>query len=298
MTMNDLPRQLGPYRLLRRLGHGGMCEVFLAEVYGASGFEKKVAIKTLLPALKADALFERSLIREASIGARLHHQNIVQIHDFGVDQGTQYLRMDYVEGRDLGQLLARGPMSQPLAIYVVSQVALGLGYLHDYRDARERPLGLVHRDVSPSNILVSHHGEVKLTDFGILKATAWADVTRGNVRKGKYGYMAPEQLAGAPVSAATDVFSLGVVFAELLTGRRPFDGPNLLETIDRVKEARDPDLEGVPSVLLPLIERCLSREPEHRFRDGTALYRALRAQIGGHFMAGPLELRDMVVDRA
>src|SRR5262249_21211415 len=196
MALVDLPQRIGPYRVLERLGAGGMAEVFLAVAYGASGFEKRIAIKTVLPELRGEGDFERFLIEEARLGARLQHRNLVGVHELGVDAGTYYVRMAYVDGADLASLLRGEPLDPALALLISEEVTLALEYVHGFRDEAGRPLGLVHRDVSPANILVSRAGDVKLADFGVAKATLLLEVTRANVRKGKYAYMAPEQVAG------------------------------------------------------------------------------------------------------
>ncbi len=169
-----------------------MAEVYLAQVYGASGFEKQVAIKTLLPEHQGNDEVLRHLIREARLGASLQHRNLLQIHDLGVDQGIYYVRMDYVDGADLSTLCRVERPSAAIGLLIIEEVALALEYVHAFADEAGRGLGLVHRDVSPSNILISRNGEVKLADFGVAKATHMAHNTRGSVRKGKYAYMSPE----------------------------------------------------------------------------------------------------------
>ena len=199
-----LPRYLGPYRLLRRIGHGGMCEVYEAAVYGASGFEKQIAVKTLLPECQGNHEMERLLIKEATISSHLNHRNLIQIHDFGSDEGIYYVRMDYIDGADLRTLCRKSRPSPALAILIAAEIALALDYVHRSTDDGGRPLGLIHRDISPSNILISSSGEVKLADFGVAKATKLADSTQGNIRKGKYAYMSPEQVASLKLTPQSD----------------------------------------------------------------------------------------------
>jgi serine/threonine-protein kinase len=242
-----------------------MAEVHLGVVYGASGFEKQVALKVLLPELRGRGEFERLLIEEAKLGARLLHRNLVQIHDLGLDSGTYYVRMDYVDGADLGSLLRRERPSPELALLIVEEVALALDYVHRFADDSGRPIGLVHRDISPSNILLSRAGEVKLADFGIAKATQLAEITRGNVRKGKYAYMSPEQIERDRVTPQSDQFSVGVTLMEMCCGRRPYDGASVLETMDRIRQAEPPDLHELSPGLQGLCRRCLQREPTARF---------------------------------
>jgi serine/threonine-protein kinase len=215
-----------------------MAEVHLAIAHGASGFQRKVAIKLLAPELAGDHELERALIHEATLGGRLHHRNLVAVLGLGVHDGNYYAVLEYVDGRDLASHLD-GPLAEELALFVVHELALGLAHLHAARDERGLPLGLVHRDVGPANTLVSTTGDVKLGDFGIVKATALADRTGAGTRKGRYAYMAPEQLAGEPVTAAADQFGLAVTLVELVTGERPFAGSHeaspwtLLEAIRR-----------------------------------------------------------------
>ncbi len=265
------PRALGPYRLLRRLGVGGMAEVFLAVAHGASGFEKRVALKALLPELRENPRLQRLLIEEARLGARLQHRNLVQVHDLAVADGVYFLRLDYVDGADLHALLAGGLPSPGLALLIAEEVVLALAYLHAATDDGGRPLGLVHRDVSPTNVLLSRAGEVKLSDFGVTKATLLEGITQANVRKGKYAYMSPEQVGGEPLTARSDQFGLGVTLVELLLGERPYDGETPLETMDRVRAAEPPALPGLDDELRALILRCLARAPRDRFEDDEAL---------------------------
>lgn len=294
----DAPRQIGPFRVLRRLGSGGMAEVFLAVAHGASGFERRVALKTLLPALQGDATYERILIDEARLAARFHHRNLVQVHDLGVAQGTYWVRMDLVEGGDLATLLQQGPLDPSLALYIAEEVVAALAYLHALCDEGGRALGLVHRDVSPANVLLSRAGEVKLGDFGIARSTLRAEVTQGGVRKGKYAYMSPEQVKGEALTAASDRFSLGVTLHEMLTGRRPFEGEGVLDVMERVREALPPAMEGVDPDLAALVRACLARDPAGRFADDVALARALADARQRRARAGAMELAARVRGRS
>jgi serine/threonine-protein kinase len=267
--------RIGPYRIVRKLGQGGMAQVFLAMGYGASGFEKRVAIKMLLPELEQSAELTRALIEEARLGAQLTHQNLVQVQQLGVADGRYYVVMDYVDGQDLATLARRGPPPPELALLVGEELARALDYVHRVSDEAGRPLGLVHRDVSPSNVLCSRAGEVRLGDFGVAKATLLADITRGNVRKGKYAYMSPEQVAGEPLTSASDQFSLGVTLYELLAGQRPFDGEGVHDTMEKVRRAEPPEVAGLPVAARALVLRCLSQRPAARFASAEELRRAL-----------------------
>ena len=266
-----LPQQIGPYRILRRLGIGGMAEVFLAEAYGASGFCKRVAIKVLLPDAAVRVDIVKSLIEEARLGARLSHRNLIQIHDLGVADGLYYIRMDYADGGALSDLAIPSlKVNLDLALYLAEEIALGLAYLHQFEDESGRAMGLVHRDVSPSNVLLSRSGEVKLSDFGLAKVTTAADVTRGNVRKGKYAYMSPEQIAGERATAASDQFSFGVLLHELVCGVRPFDGETVHQTMANIVAA-NASFDSLPSALRPVVTRCLAREVTNRYPSTAAL---------------------------
>lgn len=293
-----LPRQLGPYQLTRKLGSGGMAEVHLGLAFGASGFEKKVAIKSLLPEFRGNGELQRLLITEACLHAQLEHRNLVGVHDLGVDNGTYYVRMDFIDGGDLASMMKFGRPSVSLAIYIAEEVALALDYVHTYRDDRGRPLGLVHRDVSPSNILLSRAGEVKLADFGVAKATRMADATGARVRKGKYAYMSPEQIAGDDLTHHSDQFGVGVTLMEMIVGHRPFDGETVLETMERIRAAEPPELEGVTPDLQTIIRRCLKRRPKDRYPSAAALRQALMSLRANFLAVGPPELHEYVIAAA
>jgi len=268
-----VPASIGPYRVVRRLGSGGMAEVFLALKYGASGFEKTVAIKTLLPELRGDAEFERLLIEEGRRGAALGHRNIVAVLDLGVDAGSYYLCLEYVDGTTLAAAPLPAPL--PVALLIAEEVATALCYVHGCCDPHGQPLGLVHRDVSPNNILISRAGEVKLADFGVAKATLLADQTWGRFHKGTIAYMSPEQVAGTPLTPASDQFGLATLLCELVSSRRPFDGESVVETMNRIRDAVSPALDAIPHALQPIVQRCLQRQPGARFADTSALLRAI-----------------------
>jgi serine/threonine-protein kinase len=256
-------RAIGPYELVRRLGRGGMAEVHLALTHGASGFERHVAIKMLAPELTGEPELERALIREATLAGTLHHRNLVAVLGLGVHDGSYYVVMEYVDGTDLARHLD-GPVPEPLALHIVHELAVGLAYLHAATDARGLPLGIVHRDVGPANVLVSTTGDIKLGDFGIAKATALADLTAAGARKGRYSYMAPEQLAGEPVTVAADQFGLGVTLVELVTGQRPFAGETPWALLEAIRGG--PELAGI-SVLAPDLAAVAARTLAFDARD-------------------------------
>ncbi len=286
---------IGPYKVVRLLGRGGMAEVHLAIAHGASGFERAVAIKTVAPDLADEPELERALIREAVIGGAQHHRNLVAVLGLGVADGGYYVVLEYVDRGDLARHL-RGPMPEPLALHVAAEVARGLGHLHAARDARGLPLGIVHRDVGPANVLVSSTGDVKLADFGVAKATALADRTAAGTRKGRYSYMAPEQLAGEPVTAAADQFGLGVMLVELVTGARPFAAETTPWAILDAIRGGPPALAGLADDLRAIAMRALAIDPRDRFPSIAELQAALSDAQHGRPSAGPEDLARWLLD--
>jgi tRNA A-37 threonylcarbamoyl transferase component Bud32 len=259
--------QTGKIRIVRRLASGGMAEVYRAQVVGPEGFEKDICLKRVLPHLARDHEFLEMFKAEARLAAKLQHTNIVQIFDFGEDDGTYFLTMELVDGCDLRGALkvagAQGRRVPPgLAAYIAAEAAKGLAYA-------QRREQIVHRDISPHNLLLSWNGEVKVADFGIAKAASRASATRSGVLKGKLAYMAPEQALGEPVDGRSDLFSLGLVLYEMLTGIRPFQGATETETLGRVLHhviappaSISPDL---PEALCAIAMRALERNREARF---------------------------------
>lgn len=283
-------KQLGRYRLERLIGSGGMARVYLATCFGASGFTKRVAIKVLRPELRGVGEYERLLIEEARLGAQLEHRSLVSVLELGVDDGAYYVVMDWVDGADLATLTEGAAIEPELALLIAEEVALGLEYVHGHRDERGREVGLVHRDVSPSNILVSRAGEVKLADLGIAKATMLAEQTLTNIRKGKYAYMSPEQIDSAPLDATSDQFALGVTLVEMLTGARPFDGTTVLDTMEAIRSAPAPDLAELAEDVRSIVHRALAKRPEDRFSTAAALRAELAAARRRRPAVSPTEL--------
>jgi serine/threonine-protein kinase len=291
---DDLPSTIGPYRILRRLGEGGVAEVFLAVAHGAAGFEKRVALKRLRPELQGDPRLEKLLVDEARLAARLQHGRLVGVHELALDPttGSYYVRLDAVDGPSLAELLRRhGPPPPALALFIAEELALALAALHAATDDAGRPLGLVHRDLSPSNVLVSRAGEVKLADFGLAKATQLQTTTRANVVKGTYAYMSPEQVAGAPLGPASDQFALASTTHELLTGRRAFDADSVHATMDAVRNAPPAPLPAeLPREVAATLARCHAKDPAARFPSTAALVEALASARRALPPAGPLDL--------
>ena len=286
MTL-DLPRDFGPYRLRARLGRGGMAEVFLASHETVPGMPRLVALKLIRPQLLDDPDFVEMFLDEGRILAGLYHPNLDHVVDVGEVDGRPYLALDYVPGRDLAFVLrrhegARGTLPVDLATQVVTRVAAGLAHAHGRRDRSGRSLGIVHRDVSPENVIVTFAGTVKLVDFGIARGAMRAQVTEPGLVKGKPAYMAPEQLLAQALDARTDVFALGVLLYRLACGRHPFGvRSDDASTYARLlREAPAPPhllCPDVPEDLSVLLLQALAREPEGRPQSADALVDGLEA---------------------
>jgi len=278
----------GPYRLLERVAVGGMAEVFKAKRSGVEGFEKVVAVKRILPHLSDNKEFVDMFVDEAKMVAGLTHPNIVQIFDLGRIEKSYYIAMEYVQGRDLRSILrrarergARVPLD--LCALIASGVCAALEYAHRKKDDRGQPMMTVHRDISPQNILISFEGDVKLTDFGIAKAASKATVTEAGALRGKLLYMSPEQAWGKPMDRRSDLFSLGIVFYEMVTDHKPFLGSSevsILETVRECKVAPPRSLNGeIPPALERVVMKALERDPERRYQDAAEMYRDLEAAM-------------------
>lgn len=266
--------RFGKYELLSRIGVGGMAEVFHARRFGAEGFVKDVVIKRILPAFTEDADFVDMFVKEARLAVKLTHANIVQVLDFDHVDGHYYIAMEHLDGPDLRRVetVSRRrsvPLPHNLAIHVGVEALKGLHYAHTKQEGGQ-PLGIVHRDVSPHNLLVSYSGEVKVADFGIAKVAAMASATRPGAVKGKLTYMAPEQIRGAAIDHRADLFSLGIVLWELLSGRRLYaDCGSEGEVIAAVQRAEIPPLASInsdiPQRVQAVVGRLLEPDPDKRF---------------------------------
>ncbi len=274
----------GPYTLVERIAVGGMAEVFKAKRTGVEGFEKVVAVKRILHHLSDNKDFVEMFIDEAKVVAGLAHPNIVQIFDLGKLDETYFIAMEYVHGRDLRTILRRAKdrglrMPLDLAALVASRVCAALDHAHKRKDDQGRPMRIVHRDVSPQNILISFDGDVKLTDFGIARAATKARSTERGALRGKLLYMSPEQASGEPLDRRSDVFSVGIVFYEMLTDRKPFLGTSERGILDMVRECRiDPPAKWnsrVPERLERIVMRALMKDPQRRYEDAGEMQRDL-----------------------
>ena len=281
----------GKYQLIKRLAMGGMAQIYLARQRGPEGVEKQVVVKRILPHLAENEDFVRMFLDEARIAARLNHPNIVQIFDLGAQDDSFFIAMEYIHGEDLRRVWKKAdragtPIPVPLVCRIITEACAGLDYAHKRTDGNGKPLGIVHRDISPQNILLTFEGRVKVVDFGIAKAADQATVTRSGVLKGKYSYMSPEQAAGQKVDCRSDIFALGVVLYELLTCNRLFKRPSDMATLQAVGECDIPPPSQVnprvPKDLDALVMKALTRRPEDRYAEAVQLQRALEEWLVGH----------------
>lgn len=296
--------QIGRYTLIRRFAAGGMAELYLARAEGIHGFEKLCVLKRVLPHLARDRSFVEMFLQEARFAAGLDHPHVVHVSDIGELDGHPWFVMEYVHGRDLQSILYKIDYGTPMplgpALAIASRVAAGLHYVHERTDSTGNPLGLVHRDVSPSNILVTYDGGVKIVDFGIVKATRRRAITRTGVLKGKAAYMAPEQCTGKPIDRRTDVFALGIVLFEMTTGRMLFDGETDFDIMTKIVEGRCPMpssvIEGYPRALEAIVCKALATDMDARYETARDLQVALEAFVREHRIgASQVELEDFMV---
>ena len=279
-------RSLGRYELLVPIAQGGMAVVWAARMKGSRGFQKIVALKSMLPALSEDPMFEEMFLAEAALASRIQHPNVCEILDLGEDEGVLYLVMEWVDGESLSALQKaarsrRKAIPPSVSARVIRAAALGLHAAHEIRDDGGALVGLVHRDVSPQNILVGYDGAVKIVDFGVAKATAAGDgLTQAGQVKGKVPFMAPEQLLGKPLDRRADVFALGICLYQLVTGKHPFrgesDGETMRNIVSRAPLSPPSALApGVPPALDAAILRAMERDRDERFGSMAELARAL-----------------------
>ena len=278
------PTRFGKYLLLERIAVGGMAEVFVAKAFGVEGFERLLAIKKILPTMGEDPEFNRMFVDEARIAVQLSHANIVQVLELGKHEESLYIAMEYISGRDLRQLMERfrkrqQPMPLPQACLIVAEVCEALDHAHRKKDAQGRSLGIVHRDVSPQNVLVSFEGEVKLIDFGIAKAESRLQKTQSGILKGKFSYMSPEQVKGNPVDGRGDVFACGILLWELVCGEKLFTGESDYAVLEKVRSGTVPPPRSrnpqCPEALEKVILRALAADPARRYPTASQLHEDL-----------------------
>ncbi|HUM12751.1 MAG TPA: protein kinase [Myxococcaceae bacterium] len=274
------PIPFGRYLLLDRINIGGMAEVWRGKVFGAGGFERLVAIKRILPNIAEDEEFISMFQDEAKISVQLTHANICQIYELNRIGPSLYIAMEYVPGKDLRSIFERArkkgePPPVPLVCYVIGKLCEGLDYAHRKKDQHGRDLNVVHRDVSPQNVLISFEGEVKVIDFGIAKAAGKVTKTQAGILKGKFGYMSPEQIRGLPLDRRSDVFAIGVCLYELLTGERLFVGESDFQVLEKVRKAEvlPPSTYNrkIPEALERIVLRALAKDPTDRFQYASEL---------------------------
>jgi serine/threonine protein kinase len=279
---------LGRYELLLPVAAGGMAMVWAARLKGSRGFQKIVAVKTMLPKLSEDPQFERMFMDEASLASRIHHPNVVEVLDLGEISGVLFIAMEWLDGVPLNQVMkaAKGAsgIPVPVAIHILTHAAEGLHAAHELKDDNGAYIGLVHRDVSPQNILVGHDGLTKMVDFGLAKATALGDgATRAGQLKGKISYMAPEQIRGDPLDRRADVFALGVVLYAVTTGKHPFrresEGATLF-AISAPEPAPAPSrFMSYPAELEAVLMKSIAKDPDKRYGSALEFARALEQTL-------------------
>ncbi|MEM9460605.1 MAG: serine/threonine-protein kinase [Myxococcota bacterium] len=287
-------QRVGKYQVLKRLATGGMAELFLARSTGIEGFQKVVALKRILPQLADNEDFVEMFLHEARLAASLEHPNIVHVSDFGKAGNDYFFVMAYVHGRDLLAILRNAVKKRKRpsiedAITIALGTCEGLHYAHEHVGFDGKPLGIVHRDVSPTNVLVSYDGHVKLVDFGIAKAAAQNSTTRAGVRKGKAAYMSPEQCRGTTVDRRSDVWSMGVVLFEMTTMVRLYKAESELAIMHKIVNDPVPSLREVdpkfPPALEQIILKCLRHEPAERYQSARELQQELQRFAVEHDMS-------------
>jgi serine/threonine protein kinase len=311
ISSSPAPLRLGPYELLRRIATGGMAEVYLARRAGPHGFQKIVAVKRILPQFARDSDFVAMFVDEARVCARLSHPNIVQVFDFGEQDGELYMAMEYVDGTTGARLIRAASsrteeISLDVCLHITLSILRALEYAHGARDDDGKPLSLVHRDVSPGNVLIDRSGAVKLTDFGIARAAEIERRTDVGQLKGKLGYMSPEQVVGRELDARSDIFTLGIVLAEMLILRPLFSGGKELDVLLRIRDADVSAIDRGGGARLPddvrsVLFRALSRDPMLRWPSAAAFAEAIeeivrrrRLQVGPSHLAVLVEKLDLV----
>jgi serine/threonine-protein kinase len=304
-----LPRKFGRYALFDFIGKGGMAEIFLARAHTELGAARLCVVKQILPEFATHPQFAEMLIHEAKLAARLSHANIVQVFDLGREGDQLYIAMEYVEGFDLNMLLRRCsqqkiPLPFEFALRIVADTLKGLDYAHRRTNDEGAPLGIVHRDVSPSNVLVSLEGEVKVCDFGIAHANDVVLTSGGELDeaiKGKAGYMSPEHARGEPIDARADVFAVGIVMWELLAGKRMYRRESDVPMLEQAKRAEIPPLpeKGLPleAKVHALVKKALAPNRDERFPSAAAMLREVEVILSeAKLVASPLKLGDWLTE--
>ena len=300
------PSRFGRYTLIQRLATGGMAEVFKAKIVSAHGFEKLLVIKRILPNLAADKTFVSMFIDEAKLTAQLIHPKIVQVTDFGEENGQYYIALEFVDGFDGLALLRLSAQKHvrlpiPICMFVASEVLDALDYAHNANDVDGKPMHLVHRDISPSNVFIARRGDVKLGDFGIAHAQERESKTQAGTLKGKYGYMSPEQVTGGDLDGRSDLFAVGIVLAEMLMGKRLFSAPNDLDVLLMVRDGKLERWEkygkDIPAKLDAIVRKALCKSLDQRFQSAAEFRDALDdLQFKFGMRVGPADVGILAAD--
>jgi serine/threonine protein kinase len=270
--------RIGPYLLHKKVARGGMAELFLADYVRRDGFKRKVAIKRILPHLAGNKNFIKMFTREARVAALLQHPNVVQIFDYGKIDNAYFIAMEYIDGKNLGEIISALKQGLPFdkAAFIISQICKGLDYSHSKKDENTgEPFHIVHRDISPQNLLVSYQGEVKISDFGISKARSEPSLTQAGVVKGKMAYLSPEQALGEPIDHRADIYALGLVFYETLTGKRVYTFKNDIDAIRTIPKMDIKPLSmsvpDIPEELNRIVMKCLEKQKDNRYQSASAV---------------------------
>lgn len=299
------PKQFGRYLLIDKLAVGGMAEIYKAKTYGVDGFEKLLAIKRILPHCSADKEFITMLVDEAKLTVLLSHANIVQVYDLGKVGDDYYISMEFIHGTNLRELIHRvieteGKAPEEISVYTISEICKGLDYAHRKTSANGQPLNIVHRDINPQNILISFEGEVKIVDFGIAKAASNVSHTMAGVLKGKIAYMSPEQALGKPLDGRTDIFSVGLVLYEMITGKKFFTGDTQFEVLDKIRTTRISmtDLPAeIPGSLRAIICKSLAHNAKDRYQSASDMHLDLTKYLYASYIDfSPRALSSLVHD--
>lgn len=279
-----MPEKIGPYEVTELLAAGGMAEIFVGKKTGPGGFEKPLVVKRIHKKLLGDREIEAMFVDEARVQALLDHPHIVQIYDFGEDRGSYFIAMEYISGATLRWVIdnanaVRRPVPIQHALRIAADVLCGLHYAHERIDDDGQPLKLIHRDISPVNVLVARSGQAKLCDFGVAKSEIQRVMTRAGIVKGKFRYMSPEQLNAEPLDRRADVFAVGCVLWELLVGRRLFDHPNEDDVVTAIRGGNYPDASdlraGLPKAIDKILRRALHPNRDKRFKSAREFHLAL-----------------------
>jgi serine/threonine protein kinase len=302
--MSDGQQQQQRYRVIERLASGGMAEVFIAESAGIEGFKKRVAIKRVLPHLSEKRAFIAMFLDEARLSAHLSHSCVAQVFDIGVGDNAYFIVMEYVDGADLKGVIEHlrrvgKPFPMEPAVFIASKLCEGLSYAHELTSTEGEPLSVVHRDMSPPNVLITKYGEVKIVDFGLAKATSQLQKSESGIIKGKFSYLSPEAALGQEVDARTDIFAVGIILWEMLSGRRLFSGDTDFATVKQVQKAEIPSISAinkdVPIELERIIARSLARDPAKRYQTARDLGRDLISFLYGKGRAvSPYDIAELV----